>query len=76
MFLLNALAISCGITGALIISLGIIQLVPIGYIFFAISAAATGVIQCRTPSQHGLLILTGFYFAVNIFGILRWSGVV
>lgn len=72
--ILNATAIVTGIAGALIISLGIIQLVQYGYIFFMISAAVTAYIQYRTSSQHGLLILTGFYLAINVFGLLRWSG--
>lgn len=71
---INLIAIVSGIGGAFIISQGIIQLVQYGYVLFMISAIATGVIQYRTPSQHGLLVLTGFYLAINVFGLLRWSG--
>ena len=73
-FMLNVIAVLGGIIGSLIIAVGEVSIIRWGYVFFLFSAAAAATLQYRVPEQRGLLILSGFYMAVNVAGLLRWSG--
>ena len=61
-----------GIAGALLIALNVGgTIVAIGFIFFAVSAAAWVVAGWRM-GEPSLVVMHGVFLAINLLGIWRW----
>ena len=61
-----------GIVGALLVALNIGgTIVGIGFVFFAVSAAAWVVAGWRM-SEPSLVAMHGVFLAINVVGIWRW----
>ncbi len=66
------LGTATGIAGALLIALNVGgTIVGIGFVFFAVSAAAWVVAGWRT-GEPSLVAIHGVFLAINLLGIWRW----
>lgn len=72
----NTLAIGGGMIGSLLVASADMSLVRWGYFPFLVSSIAAAFIQSKHPDQRGLLVLSGFFIAINVWGIARWWGFV